>query len=471
MGILIGYSWKRPRSVVGVSGEAVNNYITEITVDYVAGKMRTDFGDIRFTQDDGETELDYYLKSKTDGVSAEFKVEIGNVGDGATVDFFLYAGNSGASTTSDGDNTFPFFDDFNNESIDPTKWATTGAITEEAAGYLRLAHTLKNDLYAQGLTEFSVGTEIVFRGRFGTSSPANNRESYFGIYNSNTPRSTGHGALFQEIGGGFNRLNRTDIASETVALTGSQSHDTWYELKIQWHSDKVLYFLDGANVGESTTAIPTETDLVAYVGNSAWLYDRTFNDDADWVYLRPLASTAVLGEPALGAWGDWEQSKIGSVSGRIGILPMEELTAVDDDTKSILASEIRTRLFGDIAIEEYNPVLTGAVNGFEDKSAYHIEAQVNGNNAITTKDDATMVFIQNTGKQYLSSSADGIAFDKALKITLGGATLSILDKHEPFLLKDDNAGIDASGLRIETVETDGSTIASGTGLAVEFLAI
>jgi hypothetical protein len=79
---------------------------------FLNGLCRSDFGDIRFTGNDGVTPLDYWLESETDSTSAVFWVKIADdisVGNSA---IYVYYGKSDATTTSNGPNTFLFFDDF-----------------------------------------------------------------------------------------------------------------------------------------------------------------------------------------------------------------------------------------------------------------------------------------------------------------------------------------------------------------------
>ena len=104
-----------PNAVVGDNGENVG----------LNGHCRADFGDVRFTGGDGTTLLDYWIESKFDGDHAIFWVKIqDNLGSAQTI--YIYYGKSDATTTSNGDNTFLFFDDFTT-SIDWTnKWQSTG---------------------------------------------------------------------------------------------------------------------------------------------------------------------------------------------------------------------------------------------------------------------------------------------------------------------------------------------------------
>ena len=94
-------------------------------------KMRTDGGDLRFTEDDGVTKLDYWVETFSWGNYAAVWVEVSIIPaapDSATI--YVYYGNASETSESSGDDTFPFFDDFEDEAIDDppdaAKWTTAG---------------------------------------------------------------------------------------------------------------------------------------------------------------------------------------------------------------------------------------------------------------------------------------------------------------------------------------------------------
>lgn len=122
----------------GTDGTETVNGIVSGKV-YCNGYCKTDFGDIRFTTDDGETELSYWMEEKVDSNYAIFWIKI--IDDLSTVNktIYLYYGNVVATTTSNGTNTFLFFDDF---SGDLSKWTVDSGTWTIISGELR--HTLTN---------------------------------------------------------------------------------------------------------------------------------------------------------------------------------------------------------------------------------------------------------------------------------------------------------------------------------------
>ena len=123
------WSYRKSHIINGIGTTAGINYQINIVVIngtgtdngetvFINNKVRSDFGDIRFTTLNG-TLLDYWMESLNAGMNATFWVKMaGNLTEQAQT-IYLYYGNPLAVTTSNGDSTFIFFDDF---SGDLTKW-------------------------------------------------------------------------------------------------------------------------------------------------------------------------------------------------------------------------------------------------------------------------------------------------------------------------------------------------------------
>ncbi len=129
---LDGWSYRKSHVINSVSGAGAN-YQINIKVHYGSGtdngsdvylnyNSRADFGDVRFTDDDGTTELDYWMQEKVDDDYAIFWVEVADDLSSNNQTIYVYYGNSSVSTTSNGTNTFIFFDDFSGPSLDTDKW-------------------------------------------------------------------------------------------------------------------------------------------------------------------------------------------------------------------------------------------------------------------------------------------------------------------------------------------------------------
>ncbi len=129
---LSGWGYRKSHILVGSEG-AGTNYQIRVVVHYGSGidfldhvachtLCKPDFDDIRFTDDDGVTLLDYWVEASFEFDNATFWVEVmDDLDHNQTI--YLYYGNEDASPISDGDDTFIFFDDF--EDQDFSEWNLT----------------------------------------------------------------------------------------------------------------------------------------------------------------------------------------------------------------------------------------------------------------------------------------------------------------------------------------------------------
>jgi hypothetical protein len=99
------------------SASALANYQVKIDVSYESA-MQSDFDDLRFASA-SDAPLDYWLESKTDSSSATIWVEVDSIAASGDTIIYMYYGNPTASSASNGDETFEFFDDFEG---DLSKW-------------------------------------------------------------------------------------------------------------------------------------------------------------------------------------------------------------------------------------------------------------------------------------------------------------------------------------------------------------
>jgi hypothetical protein len=77
---------------------------------YLNNSCREDFGDVRFTEGDGETSLDYWIQNYSSGVNATVWVEFRGIQDFST-SFYVFYGNPNAESASNGEDTFVIFND------------------------------------------------------------------------------------------------------------------------------------------------------------------------------------------------------------------------------------------------------------------------------------------------------------------------------------------------------------------------
>jgi hypothetical protein len=104
--------YKQQVNLSTASGYTGTNYQVGLNITYTAN-MQADFDDLRFTEDTEATELSYWIESKSNSNWAYIWVKVpANITTTATT-IYMYYGNPSATTTSNGTNTFEFFDNFN----------------------------------------------------------------------------------------------------------------------------------------------------------------------------------------------------------------------------------------------------------------------------------------------------------------------------------------------------------------------
>ena len=132
MAWLTGWNYRKAITITN-AGSALTNYQVSVTVDTASlvtaspSKMRSDCGDIRFTDTDGSTSLPYWIESGVNSSSTKIWIKIPSVPASETI--YIYYGNSSATynNSTGGTDTFDFYDDFNDNDIsDWTQMPSTG---------------------------------------------------------------------------------------------------------------------------------------------------------------------------------------------------------------------------------------------------------------------------------------------------------------------------------------------------------
>ena len=280
---------------------------------YLNGNCQTDFDDIRFVSSDGTTELDYWLEtgSLTPSGSAVFWVEVADDLGVSNQTIYIYYGNTDGTveTTSKGDDTFIFFDDFDD---DLAKWTvekelSPGVITLNAASsYVRCGGGQTSGTYghtslgsAPVYNNFTDGAievrmkqsvnalgEIAYRGNY----VLNAGTGYKGRYDCRTGNETPHmrppyfgwagfGAAVPRFGIGTDTWFRGSVT--VTSFGGSYTHR-------MFRNDVLM-----SSTTDTTYAGPGEIALQNHYGSYS---------DYDWVAVRKF----VYPEPVDDVWGEEE---------------------------------------------------------------------------------------------------------------------------------------------------------------------
>jgi hypothetical protein len=121
---LIGAKWmdpdwryRRAVSVINLENDsALVNYPVCINVKG-SKQFVSDFSDLRFTESDGKTPINYWIEDFIPGIKAKVWVKVPLIPAQSSSVIYMYYGNLKAKSESNGDKTFLFFDDFNDCDI------------------------------------------------------------------------------------------------------------------------------------------------------------------------------------------------------------------------------------------------------------------------------------------------------------------------------------------------------------------
>ncbi|MCK4444220.1 MAG: DUF2341 domain-containing protein, partial [Thermoplasmata archaeon] len=252
---------------------------------------RNDFGDVRFTSDDGETLLDYWMQEKVDGDYAVFWVKVEDDLSATAQTIYIYYGKDDATTTSDGSDVFTIFDHFDNGVIDNPPWtSSTGA--SESGTTLTVGDENPDWDNVVSITQ-SVNKSIETKLNIdwvqpGSASPeglrffaANNIISFYG--------QGGYYRIYLMVGGSVlvDQMIDTDYGTE------------YHYHSIRWTNDYSFWLIDDTGKGAYNDAPSVDMDvrIRSYSPGNYIL--------ADWLFVRNY----VYPEPSHGSWGSEDSSR------------------------------------------------------------------------------------------------------------------------------------------------------------------
>ena len=304
---LDGWNYRKLHTINGSTVGVLSDYVMQINVYntsgadsgnnvYIGSKGATDFGDIRFTDGDGETKLDYWMGEKFSN-RARFWVEIPSIpASPSTTNIFIYYNRTGVSTSSNGTNTFLFFDDF---SGDLSAWSGDTAVFTIVGGELRCAHQTGGDegaIYPTGVSEDGVAVEVQAK-----ISPT--EQAWLGLRKEWVEGNVSYTHYGYQM---LQRRQQTDIWLVEGTYTGFQSlnatatqYDDLYHLSsFRMYGDDMTGYrwANGTTKYEVTYTDTTHDSGLVYLGgqrsgsNYVWFDDFRVRE-----YVEP--------EPIHGTWG------------------------------------------------------------------------------------------------------------------------------------------------------------------------
>ena len=334
MAWLTGWGKRKSKAVDGSTAGAQTNFQMQLTVYkssgvdtntqvYLGTNVRDDFGDVRFTDTDGTTLLDYWIETLTSGVSAVIWIEIPSIpiSPGST-NIYIYYDNASETTTSNGATTFPLlFDHFEGSALD-SKWNKVynkGGTVTVANSIAYFAGTgVVGDFWGMwattGASAFSAPYVLEMYAKVTDAGGGNN----LGAKNGDPAwNSASDATMLQWYDGAKNFHTERNTAVTSIVRTGT--YTSYSIIGISNSGSTVKWFKDRIEVDTPiSTNVPTDP-IYAYTG-VLWTASQIW---WDWVFVRKYANPEpTFGEtiltatqPVLGSLYSPIQRGIGYIAG------------------------------------------------------------------------------------------------------------------------------------------------------------
>lgn len=268
---------------------------------YLNGRAQADFDDIRFTAADGVTLLDYCVESKTDGVDAYIWVEIAADISSVGTTIYVYYGNAAATSASNGNAVFTFYDDCNDASY-TDKWTKTiGTLTAAGDGYHVFSHVPGDWGWAETTNKFTIGTN---------GYAARTMMQFPGVFP--TPDGEKRGGSFR-VGDGtlYYDMRRVSTAAVVSQYGGSYITGEPYDVtlgsnmgikEVRLSSNTAEFWWDGTQLGGKQHALTSSISGKSMSLGFQFNGGSEFALKMDWAIVRKYVQV----EPTQGTFGTEE---------------------------------------------------------------------------------------------------------------------------------------------------------------------
>jgi len=289
-------SWTRrkPITITNNSGNTLTNYQIKLTVSYDSD-MQPDFDDLRFTNSDGMTQLNYWIESYTASSSATVWLKIPSLPiSGKTI--YMYYGNAAAADASNGNAVFDFFDDFEGTSIDTTKWQVDTSSYSVSNSILRInvgAVSVKDAL------SFNLNDGYILEGKIQYHDTINAYSGTLSAQSSHYTQGSNSGADATNLCMRNKNLNVHRWTGDGSVSGYNQGHsnvftsdnNTWYILGAKFYSG-------GLKLTKNRTEMESYSfswnKNIEYISIGAFHGSSTYNvqdTSYDWVLIRKYTFT------------------------------------------------------------------------------------------------------------------------------------------------------------------------------------
>jgi hypothetical protein len=298
---LSGWSYRRTVYVDNsFSSTTLTNFqiIIRLNTAYLIaqGKMRSDCGDIRVTDSNGNL-LPIWIDPDTKNMwDTKIYVKVPSIPAGSVVTLYLFYGNPGVTDVSDGNSVFDFFDDFSGTTLDTNKWTAarwtgTGSWSVAVAnGYVEI--NSGPNTRAGIVSKTALALPFIVEGRWRYIS---GDEMWTGITQTNGGSNNdlvehGYNEQYRSPGDGEIRYNYRKASGGSYSYYQAPNRyaprESFTRFAIEWLTNASRYYEWDIQVNSTTTQD-------RYTSGSCYIQLSTYAGVAqwDWIAVRKYAAT------------------------------------------------------------------------------------------------------------------------------------------------------------------------------------
>ena len=307
-------SWLRRMNVsINGSSGAGTDYQVMVNVTY-DGDMLANFDDIRFTDNDGITLLDYWMESYVASTFAVFWVKVSDdLGSNQLI--YMYYGNSAVSTTSNGTATFLMFEDWSTESIRAAVWDITSSDGQATFDDVGASHGTIAQFAAWSMSDYIITSD------YETTAPV------AVMFRSNIEESSGVGNTARQGSGYYGAFSfalvDTDTTDEKFTVYDDDENGDSQQLDVMYFDEWITFQItrDGTNAKlyADTVLISTascQPDVNTNPATSVSVEEAEDDLYSDWIAVRKFITT----EPVFDTFGAEENLKVWNLNSEADLI-------------------------------------------------------------------------------------------------------------------------------------------------------
>ena len=274
----------------------LTDYQILVTIDteslISAGRTRSDCGDIRFTDSDGVTLLNYWIESGINTTSTKVWVKVPNIPANSIKKIYLYYGNPNATSLSDGNKTFLLYNDFESGTLEG--WNIYNGGGSGTGGVVLLDGRYQLKLYApntsnrvQANKAFSSSNagyaiEVLFKtgSTVGDGILIGFSDGSLQVPSEDHPKNAYLYAIARD-GNARDKIEKVSGGTFTglVSRSNTLSSNTYYRATFAWFGNSLYAFFNNQLV---LTATDTTFSSFSYIFLGVDINDKYF----DWIAVR-----------------------------------------------------------------------------------------------------------------------------------------------------------------------------------------